>query len=1817
MSGPGDRGAKPPRPGAGQSGPPGAIGKALGGDLEFEPDSLLDSLLDDAPLPPTGPPKPFTEPARTSEPPESIEPEPLDSEDRETFRPNYTDDEVTMVAPREAFELPPEGARPPPMTAPRPPALPNLRPGTDSMARTPIVQRPPARDPAGPPHGELRPPPGIPRPGGSPQASIPLQPPAAGRPPYRKPVVETAPTPSPPLLPTMRPGVLDDQAPESQRTSLSPDEIAALDELESLGPPEPSEPPPPRSKQATLVTASTPPRPSPASPLPAKGATGLRAFGARPAVPAAARAPSIPVRAPSVPPRAPSVAPPSAGGVEGPLLPRAGEPDEWTRRAEWMENEARRISDAQARSRALVVASEIWALAGDLERARRAAQDASTAARGAVAGRQLRWLAATAGDWKTVGSSLELELRSSAAPEARAHAAYLDAEVHRLCLGDEAAATQRIDLAVEAEPSDPRGHVARLAQALGKTVGVPEISLPDVPGLEGLKSAFGDIERLRRGTGDPAGHGGAVAFAMARRAIARGERQAAADALAEVGEVEGLAGATAWLAAALLVHDPGTRGQAAARLLALSAGPDGVLARRSLAARALELADPKLLDGALEGSGDAFTPADRLALAVLTGEDGEALESRVRELEGEALSPLRAAALSIAGRPTPEAGAASSKTEAALGRAMARARKDRAVLTPAILAYRDEHADQALSRVLDLELAINDRATARVAELFGEWSDSTTNPTMARDRALVRGLLFDLAGDVDSARDAYRTTSDADPGFETALRARLGELDAEATSNALATLADASPDPTHAALLLTEAAIRSELHDTKQVDEWLERATALDPAVSIAYRIGEQRARAHGDAERLVKWLRARREVTTDEVERSLDAVREALLTADAAPSTASELLRGAIASSPSDIGLRELFERMNPERADERGTWREAAAEHASGTTRNVLLLQAAFEYERAENREGAARTARIAAESGGALAALTAARTAAGTPEAARVSESLLAQARAESDPALQREIYTELGELDRERGDAASAILWQNAILEQNPTFLPALRQLLRAYSAEGRDEDLEPVLAKLAAVLPSGEGVAHARLAARLRLKRGDWAGRRELAELAAQHDLASLWALRSLAAHARAADEPEKALDAYRRLGELVENPLDKATLALRGAEAAARLGRFEDARALLDACLERTPDHFVGLTTMSEVLEGLRDEAGAARTAEVLAEGSMIQSHRVNAWHQAATLWLDKVGDVERGRTALERVLELDHLHEDGIARLQNLLIEQGDRQALAALLERRIELAADTEERVALEVQRGKLLSGVGDHGAAKAALLAALDANPDHVGALEALAELATKEGDWSAAEQALIRLVRHAPEVARQAALYKKLGELYETHLPNPERAELAYQEVLKREPDVVTAVERLIQVTAQLGEPARAVELSLGLLARATTPIDKRDRMLALGAVYEQIAKDKKLADTTFERVRKEWPQDVVVLRALVEYHRRGGEQRAAQMLLDRAATDARRALSTGRFELHQFEALGTVADLRGASDAALVADATLSALTGQPYPVHGAGARAASEDLDDLIAPDLVSPALRALLRKTGDAIDSAYALDPRTLRAAPLPPEAAGIAEQVRELSGAFGIYNVELLVSPVLGSTCLAARATPPLIVYGSALIEKGDDATRFFLLVRALKLLQARAATLARTVPTELGPVIAGYLSTLSNYTPEGVDAKRLGEAQKRIKAAVKQPVPNEVSMLALEVVGSLGSRASQLATALNQWANRVAMLAVGTPLTPLRALALASSAELPAEGPDRLRWIARHAEARDLMTFGVSEQYAEARARAGVVG
>jgi hypothetical protein len=186
-----------------------------------------------------------------------------------------------------------------------------------------------------------------------------------------------------------------------------------------------------------------------------------------------------------------------------------------------------------------------------------------------------------------------------------------------------------------------------------------------------------------------------------------------------------------------------------------------------------------------------------------------------------------------------------------------------------------------------------------------------------------------------------------------------------------------------------------------------------------------------------------------------------------------------------------------------------------------------------------------------------------------------------------------------------------------------------------------------------------------------------------------------------------------------------------------------------------------------------------------------------------------------------------------------------------------------------------------------------------------------------------------------------------------------------------------------------------------------------------------------------------------------------------------------------------------------------------------------------------------------------------------------------------------------------------------MPVSSNPPVIVFGQTLLDQADDAARFFLLMRSLKILQGRASALSRTPPIELPAVVSAFLSMFAtNWVPQGVDAKKLADARARLEQAMRGRLDDDVPVLALEVIGSLGNRVSQLGTAVHQWGNRTGLLAVGAPNAAIRGLALAAGQLAgPPGGAERVKWVIRNPEARDLAVFSVSEPYAEARRRLGI--
>jgi tetratricopeptide (TPR) repeat protein len=1502
-------------------------------------------------------------------------------------------------------------------------------------------------------------------------------------------------------------------------------------------------------------------------------------------------------------------------------------------RAAWLEQEARALADKVARARGLLACSEILATVGDRERAQALAAEARDLAPSlALAHRQARALMASPPDPDDYLEALEAEVKMTPAGPARVHSMLVAAEAMRAA-GDDDGAAKRLDQAARIAVPDVRAPLARAVRALGRgETTSAALRVPETPELAPIAAAIQVVLRLRgveqkdAGAGEPSPN---ELMLRARLALEKGDLTTAAPVVAELGNVPELADGAAWLAASLGAV-PQARRAGSTKWLRELADRGDMEARRALVARALELADSELLAEATRASGP-LTSAERVALSLLAdvvlASDDPHLDATAST---QGMTPLAAAAAALS---VPAAGetrlaqvAARAQRTAGSPEARALTRVGR-LLASAAPAADVEVALEALgearpagARAVALEMASRAGRALDVSTALEAWGTSKGSGDERAIGAMAAGLVAECAGLKVRALEAFKAARAADPTNEAALRAiaALEQVDLVAEMNALA---DELGDGPRAALARIEAVTRGEglLPEPTRAD-LLDRAHRAAPTLPVAAFLAERMARRAGDVDEVLRWIRDRRASATDPIESALDSVREALLVADREPVLASERLLEAHRARPTDVALRELYERMAQEPPDDRATWREQRAVEASGEARTLLFLEAAHEHERAGDEDGALRAAEAAAATEAALGRIARERAELRTGRVARLAEELLAGAKSVEDVRTRREAYERLAVLDATaRQDPASALLWHRSILEETPGYEPSLRHVEHHLIGEGRDDELEPIASAIANALRGtgpGEAGAHAELAARLRMRgaEGSWDSTREMVELAATEREPSLWSLRMLQGHARARSDEASFIDVTMRLLERSTRPSEQAALLARAGEAASRLGRLDEARSLLERAATEDPGDVVSWGLLADARQRAGDLRGAAEACEALARSSMVREHQLLAWYDAGRIWSDEAHDDDRAIVAFEAAAAIDVTHEDVFDRLSRIYAVRKMQSELASLLERRIEGITDSAERLAMEVRRGRVLLEVGDADGARQAFESALAERPDDSGALSAFADLCVSQRDWDAAEQALVRLARLLPTPEEQRDVYARLGELYSRHLLNLSRAEVALKEVLKRAADDVATMERLVDVYKRQNDPARAVELQQTLVGRAASPEEKRRRIVELAAIHEQTGHDNRRAEQTLESARREFPQDVVVLRALTEFYVRHHQTPAVNILLDRAGADARRALAAGRFAPGLFEVLATVFDLRGRKDAARVTAGMLAAFEGRPAELGGANERAFDPRLDDVLAPEVLTPAMRALLAKTGEALEAAAAIDLRAMRAAPMPTDTP-VARLAAGVAAAIGLGGVQVLASPKLGATCIPVGSAPPTILVGESLA--GGDRASAFIVLRALKLVRAKASAFGRTPPAELAVLVSAWLKCFNpGWQPQGINAAALNAAGGRVQAALPRNLDPDVGIIALEVAGALGTQAATLGPNALLWGDRVALLALGDPNAGLDAIATAGGQQgAPRDPAERATWIARTPEARDLVAFGVTDAFAEARARLGL--
>ncbi len=1446
---------------------------------------------------------------------------------------------------------------------------------------------------------------------------------------------------------------------------------------------------------------------------------------------------------------------------------------EWEARAAWFAEEAAARDIGEQRARIMLAISELCAMVGDDEKAVAVAKAASDMDKDhPLLQRQTRYLANRERRWADVKNELETEARTAPTPEAKVHALLMDAHLNaQLHLDDDVSAKQ-IDLAARIVPSDPRPHLTKLIHYLNDETQEKEPPRwPDVPPLASLEQGAALVARIREAEKAPAEPGETVqayeALPRAKAALRKGDTKAAARALRALDDVRGMGGGALWLAAALASQHQDSRPQAMNWLDKLATGPHHAVALRMLAMRAVESADRNALDRALaEPGSNAFSPADRVVLAALFQEKYGPVEPLVSTLLGQQnLAALGAAARSAltdvrdASRiDACSMGALPLRCLSAVGRAAA-LRLDSDEFWQRVAALRDSSFNGAVARLLELEMAIEKGFTDSIIDHIASWGGDHIRE---RDNALVAAIIAESLGDSERASQEYARVLSMEPSFEAAVRA-LRSMEPDLHANRVVELAARAEGAKGAAYALEAALLRGPGED--DYIDLLRLSHDKDPSLPYAASLAEQYARHRGDADGVIEWLRVRRETTNDPIEASLDACREALLMVERDTSLAVALMERACRARPKDAALRALYERFSEERPEDWIAWRLDRANESEGMEKAILLLEAALESERQAHVDDAAKLASQALDCGaGELALLCIERCELAGASTTHLTDLLMSQVRQEELPMeKRREVLEQLAELDEVgRGDMASALLWHRTILEQPPQHLLSLRRIEHAFIGMGRDGDLEPIASELVRALQGPEVDAHAVVASRIRLRESSWTDLADLARAAAQQPNPSLWALRSSFAHAREQGDDAIVVQTAKTLSGLSDNEIESAALLVHAAQALTRMDEQEEASQLFQMAIDREPGFFQAHLELVDVLEKTGEYARAAEELESLARKSNVDMHRAELWYRAAKMWIDKVQERERGRRAFEEASDIDIGYRDVFDNLRVLYTEEKDAAQLALLLERRLEATTDPQERVEIEVLRGKVLAEVGEIGGAKRALAAALEANPDHQPALEAFALTAAMEEDWGGAEQALLRLTRLVSNVQQQGEIYRKLGAIYLDHLPNLERGESCLREVLKRNPEDIQAQERLIDVFRATGDASKAIELGTQLVNQAQSPDAKREQTIRLALIHEQLEGNANKAQEILDRLYKQAPSAASPLRALAEFHRRQGHEKSLELLLDRASKDTARALRTGRFSPDLFATLETVASIRDDEAGAAVARAVVDVLEGtREVQLSSFGPSACSVNLDDILAPEVLTPALRALLKRAGDLFETAFPMDLKALRASAVPPSSTQMQEAIVAAASSMGVHNLQVFVSPALGPTCVPIQSNPPIVVLGSAMLTTDEHAVRDFLLIRALKIVQARGSVLARTAPIDLVPTVAALVKTLApSFQPVTIDARRFAEATQKLSAAKPATVDPDMTALALEVGGALDNRASTLNIAINGWGDRAALLAQG---------------------------------------------------------
>ena len=261
---------------------------------------------------------------------------------------------------------------------------------------------------------------------------------------------------------------------------------------------------------------------------------------------------------------------------------------------------------------------------------------------------------------------------------------------------------------------------------------------------------------------------------------------------------------------------------------------------------------------------------------------------------------------------------------------------------------------------------------------------------------------------------------------------------------------------------------------------------------------------------------------------------------------------------------------------------------------------------------------------------------------------------------------------------------------------------------------------------------------------------------------------------------------------------------------------------------------------------------------------------------QIQILHDVARIYERELGDRESAFYVLQAAFERDHTHERSARELERLAAATERWQDLVDETSNRARVLEDEDPGTAatLWVTIGRWSSEQLSHlEDAIHSVQQALRVQPQHAGALAAIAELQRKRGNWNELSETLRRQAAVEPSHEKRTELYIQLAESIERQAQDVAGAIPAYQRALAHEPGSRAALDALDRLYRRTEAWAPLVEI---LSRRAELSTDDAEIVrlrIDIGSLHDLRLLDAGPAIAAYEKVLELEPRNLVALRAL--------------------------------------------------------------------------------------------------------------------------------------------------------------------------------------------------------------------------------------------------------------------------------------------------------------------------------------------------------